>query len=94
MKCEIRRGRTAGERTRRGWSCYTWGRRKRRSCPVVGGEQGENLMGKSLCKWKKADYSAEFKKLAKIVGKPKFVCKKCGRAAADEKFLCDPAPLK
>lgn len=29
----------------------------------------------------------------KLVKNPKFVCKNCGRAAADEKNLCNPEKL-
>ena len=29
----------------------------------------------------------------KLVRNSKFVCKECGRTAADEKNLCDPEPL-
>ncbi len=28
-----------------------------------------------------------------LVKNPKFICKKCGRAAAKEESLCEPAPL-
>ena len=36
------------------------------------------------------DRKEEFKRL---VRKPKFFCKKCGRSAAKEKNLCDPEKL-
>jgi hypothetical protein len=28
-----------------------------------------------------------------LVRNPKFICKKCGRAAAKEENLCEPVPL-
>jgi len=36
------------------------------------------------------DRKEEFKRL---VRKPKFLCKKCGRAAANDKNLCEPEKL-
>jgi hypothetical protein len=50
-------------------------------------------VAKSLCKWKKAEYKSDHKKLVKIVSKPKYVCQGCGRAARSRKALCNPAEL-
>jgi hypothetical protein len=36
------------------------------------------------------NWKEEFKRL---VRKPKFLCRKCGRAAASELNLCEPEPL-
>lgn len=46
-----------------------------------------------LCKWKREDYEARFDKLRKVVAEPKYVCVRCGRAAAKKKHLCYPEPL-
>lgn len=47
----------------------------------------------SLCKWKKERIEAQMDKLKDIVAKPKFICKKCGRAATTKKWLCKPINL-
>jgi len=49
---------------------------------------------KELCKLKKNELSADFKKILKIVSKPKFICEKCARVAKDKKYLCNPVALK
>jgi len=45
---------------------------------------------KKLCKLvKKKDYLDDnMEEYMKLVGEPKFLCKKCGRAAEKEKQLC------
>ena len=48
---------------------------------------------KPLCKWDKEDIKDNFKELKKIVSEPRFVCRKCGRAAKKEENLCKPEPL-
>ena len=48
----------------------------------------------TLCKLKKNELTADFKKILKIVKKPKFICEKCARVAKDKKYLCNPVPLK
>ncbi len=48
---------------------------------------------KQLCKWDGKDIRKNFKKFADMVRKPKYVCKKCGRAAAKKIWLHDPAAL-
>jgi transposase-like protein len=35
----------------------------------------------------------DIKKLKPLVRNPKFICKTCGRVAADKKYLCDPVSL-
>ncbi len=52
---------------------------------------GNNL---KLCKWPQEEYRDNFERLAKIVKKPKFACKKCGRASRKGKWLCQPDVLK
>jgi hypothetical protein len=35
----------------------------------------------------------DIRKLKPLVRNPKFICKACGRVAADKKYLCDPVSL-
>ena len=35
----------------------------------------------------------DIKKLKPLVRSPKFICKACGRVAADKEHLCDPVSL-
>jgi len=49
---------------------------------------------KELCKLKKNELASNFKKIVKIVSKPKFICEKCARVAKDKKYLCNPITLK
>lgn len=49
---------------------------------------------KELCKLKKNELDINFKKIVKIVQKPKFICEKCARVAKDKKYLCNPKALK
>lgn len=50
-------------------------------------------MSKTLCEWKKHEIAEETAALAKIVCDPRFVCRKCARAAHKDKHLCKPMPL-
>lgn len=50
-------------------------------------------MAKTLCEWKKHEILEETEELLRIVGDPRFVCRKCARAAHQEKHLCKPIPL-
>ncbi|MDP3292017.1 MAG: hypothetical protein Q8M43_08300 [Sulfuricurvum sp.] len=49
---------------------------------------------KELCKLKKNELEIHFKKIIKIVKKPKFICEKCARVAKDKKYLCEPKKMK
>ncbi|MDP2851716.1 MAG: hypothetical protein Q8O20_11665 [Sulfuricurvum sp.] len=48
---------------------------------------------KELCKLKKNELEIHFKKIIKIVKKPKFICEKCARVANEKKYLCDPVKI-
>lgn len=48
---------------------------------------------KTLCKWDKDEIKDNLKELKKIVAEPRYVCKRCGRAARKEDHLCKPEPL-
>jgi hypothetical protein len=50
-------------------------------------------MSKTLCEWKKSEIADETAELAKIVCDPRYVCRKCARAAHRDKDLCKPIPL-
>ena len=46
---------------------------------------------KHLCDM--ADKGADLETVKNLVRNAKFICKKCGRAAAKEENLCEPVPL-
>lgn len=48
---------------------------------------------KPLCKWNKDEIKDNFKDLKKIVSEPRFICRKCGRVAKKEDWLCKPEEL-
>lgn len=48
---------------------------------------------KPLCKWKESQYVKELELLKQIVAEPQFVCRECGRAAGEKKWLCKPVRL-
>ncbi len=48
---------------------------------------------KRLCKWKKEDIKEDWSDLRKIVKDPEYICKKCGRAANDDDYLCKPEEI-
>ena len=48
---------------------------------------------KKLCQWDKAGIESDLAQLAALVGKPRYVCKKCARAARSKKSLCKPVRL-
>ena len=48
---------------------------------------------KHLCKWRPEQIAAQLPKFSRMVRQPRFVCLRCGRAAAKKKWLCKPSPL-
>jgi hypothetical protein len=48
---------------------------------------------KELCKWDKDDIRDNLDKLKKLVADPRFICRKCGRAAKESDHLCKPEKL-
>ncbi|GAW65530.1 hypothetical protein GPEL0_01r0465 [Geoanaerobacter pelophilus] len=48
---------------------------------------------KPLCKWDKDEIKENLKELKKLVAEPRFICRKCARAARSEALLCKPEPL-
>lgn len=48
---------------------------------------------KEICKWDKKRIKKEFALLAEIVSNPDYICKDCGRAASDKKYLCESKKL-
>jgi hypothetical protein len=49
---------------------------------------------KHICKWDKDRIEDKLDQLMKIVKAPGYVCRRCGRAAGDKKWLCKPVALK
>jgi hypothetical protein len=52
---------------------------------------GEKI--KALCKWNKSRYVKDLDLLRQIVREPRFICKDCGRASREKKFLCKPLKI-
>ncbi|MDK2948190.1 MAG: hypothetical protein PWQ63_1350 [Methanolobus sp.] len=50
-------------------------------------------MAKNMCSWDKDDIKENEEAFRKIVKKPKYFCKKCGRVAKDDDLLCKPKKL-
>ena len=50
-------------------------------------------MGKTLCDLDKL-LKDNFDDYCKLVDRPNFVCKKCGRGANEKKFLCKGQKIK
>ena len=48
---------------------------------------------KELCNWKPSAIENEIDKIRKIVAKPKYLCRRCGRAVRDKKYICKPIKL-
>ncbi len=52
----------------------------------------ESLAGVPLCKLAKGSF--RLKDVRPLVRDPRFICEKCGRAAASKKSLCAPKKLE
>ncbi|MBE0567772.1 MAG: hypothetical protein IH621_17595 [Krumholzibacteria bacterium] len=48
---------------------------------------------KPLCNWSKGQYVKQLEELKQIVADPRFVCRDCGRAAHEKKWLCKPVRI-
>jgi hypothetical protein len=65
--------------------------------PVIRDESEMKQMSddqKTLCKYKKEKLEEHFELIKTIVRDPKFICKKCGRVAAQKEWLCKPIALE
>ena len=51
-------------------------------------------MAKELCKIKKALIEYDIDAYCQLVDKPRFVCRRCGRAANKKKYVCKPTRIK
>ncbi|GLS84999.1 hypothetical protein [Paraferrimonas haliotis] len=51
------------------------------------------MSDKAICKWSKSAYQTKFELLLTLVSDPKYICTKCGRAAAKKKVLCKPKAM-
>lgn len=50
--------------------------------------------GKTLCAWKREQIENSLEELRQIVSSPQFMCRRCGRAVSDKKWVCKPTSLK
>lgn len=50
-------------------------------------------LNKSFCKLDKKDVKEHLEEIMPLVAQPRFICKKCARAAASKKNLCKPEAL-
>jgi len=46
-----------------------------------------------MCDWKKEKLEKHFEEFKSRVMSPRFACRKCGRVARDEQWLCKPVSL-
>ena len=51
-------------------------------------------MGKELCKIQEELIKSDLEAYMKLVNRPKYICKKCGRVANKKKLLCKAVKLK
>jgi hypothetical protein len=58
------------------------------------GKKGKLDTDKKLCKLAKDDAAdTNFDEYAALVSKPRFICRKCGRAAKEKGNLCKPEKI-
>lgn len=58
-------------------------------------EKHEPSLKGTLCKIvKNSDIEKHFAEYQALVNPPRYICKKCGRAAADKKSLCKPVRIE
>lgn len=50
-------------------------------------------LNKSFCKLDKKEVKEHLDEIMPLVAQPRFICKKCARAAASKKNLCKPEAL-
>ena len=48
---------------------------------------------KTLCDLDKKDIEKKFSDVVKLVDKPKYVCRKCARAANEKDLVCKPVKI-
>jgi len=62
---------------------------------LIGKERTDNVAkdAKHICKWDKDEIKENLEKLKGIVAKPRFICRKCGRVAKKDDYLCKPEEL-
>lgn len=51
-------------------------------------------MAKTLCDWSKKDIEKHWDELRALVENPRYICRKCARAASTSKVLCKPRKIK
>jgi hypothetical protein len=49
---------------------------------------------KTLCAWKREEMEENLEELKRIVGDPRFICRRCGRAVSKKKWVCRPESLE
>ena len=49
---------------------------------------------KTLCDMDKNEIEKKLERIKKMVNKPRFVCRKCARAANEEEYVCKPVPIE
>ena len=49
---------------------------------------------KTLCDWDRTDIENSITEILNLINNPKYICRKCARAAKDEKVLCKPLKIK
>lgn len=55
---------------------------------------GRSVKDKKLCKLERKDIEKDFNNFKKIVGDPKYICKKCVRTSSSEDNLCKAKKIK